>query len=219
MTLALITACFGSYDPLHKLPLGHGFDEALCVTDDPGSVPDGWTAVHVPGSGDPRLDAKVPKMEPWRFTDAELVVWLDASFQVTGDLAGWAQGQLAKRDFVVWQHPEGRICLGQEAEVCWQFPKYERFPVMEQARSYFDDGMPRYWGLFAAGMLGWRVTEGTREFGSRWLGEQSRWSPQDQVSLPYLLWDSGLPFGLWPANEYRNDFVQLRWDLRPDNAR
>ena len=219
MTVALVTACFGGYDPIHPLPDGQGFDEAICVTDRPDDVPAGWTVHAEVGSGDPRMDAKRPKMTPWLYTDADAVVWLDASFEITGDLSGWVRPLLERHEFIVWQHPEGRTCLGQEAEVCWHFPKYQPFPVLDQAAAYFADGMPRNWGLFAAGMLGWRVTDRVREFGARWLAEQAAWSPQDQVSLPYLLWDSGLPFGLWPANEYGNDYVRLRWDLRPDARR
>jgi hypothetical protein len=215
MRVALVTASFGGYDPVRALP-DHGFDDVVCVTDDPGSVPSSWRVVVEPVSGSPRMAAKRPKMTPWEFTDCDAAVWLDASFQVTGDLAGWVRPLLRQAGFIAWQHPEGRACLVDEAAVCWDFPKYEPFPVREQAAAYVADGMPRYWGLFACGMLGWMFSDEVREFGERWLAEQSAWSPQDQVSLPYLLWDTGMPFGLWPANEYQNPWVRLRWDERPN---
>ena len=215
MRVALVTAVFGGYDPLHALPVDHGFDDVVCVTDTPESVPAGWRVVAQPAVESPRLEAKKAKMTPWLYTDCDAAVWLDASFEVTGDLSGWVRPLLEQHEFLVWQHPEGRVCLEHEAAVCWFFPKYRGFPVLDQVESYLADGMPRNWGLFACGMVGWRFTERVREFGVRWLGEQLAWSPQDQVSLPYLLWDTGQPFGLWPANEYRNDFVRLRWDLRP----
>ena len=219
MRVALVTAVFGGYDPLHPLPDQHGFDDAVCITDRPGDVPYGWRVIAEPESSNPRMAAKFPKTMPWLYTDCDAAVWLDASFEVTGDLSGWVRPLLDRHEFIVWQHPEGRACLGQEAEVCWHFPKYMPFPVLDQAQSYFDDGMPRNWGLFAAGMVGYRFTERVRDFGQRWLKEQVDWSPQDQVSLPWLLWDSGLPFALWPANEYGNDYVRLRWDLRPEPRR
>jgi len=215
VTVALVTAVFGGYDPIHALPAGHGFDDAVCVTDRPMDVPDGWRVVVEPEAADGRLAAKRPKMMPWLYTECEAAVWLDASFEVVGDLSSWVRPLLDRHELLVWQHPEGRVCVEQEAAVCWFFPKYQQFPLLAQVESYLEDGMPREWGLFAAGMVGWRFCDRVKEFGARWLREQTRWSPQDQLSLPYLLWDSGQPFGLWPANEYQNDYVQLRWDLRP----
>ena len=200
---------------MHALPLNHGFDDVVCVTDRPDDVPDGWRVVAQPLVESPRLEAKKPKMMPWLFTDCDAAVWLDASFEITGDLSGWVRPLLERNEFLVWQHPEGRVCLEQEAAVCWFFPKYRKFPVLEQAESYLANGMPRNWGLFACGMVGWRFSQATRDLGQAWFGEQKRWSPQDQISLPYLLWDSGMRYGLWPANEYQNAFVRLRWDLRP----
>lgn len=215
MRVALITGCYGAYDPVRSLPEGLGFDDAVCVTDDPSIVGEGWR-VHVePRDEHPRLAAKRPKMMPWLFTDCDAAVWLDASFEITGKgFSDWVRGHLALNDFVVWLHPEGRVDYIDEANVCAHFPKYRDFDIEGQVSAYAGRGMPRYWGLFACGTVGWRFTDETRGFGERWYGEQVRWSIQDQISLPYLLWDTGMPFGIWQANEYDNPFVKLRWDER-----
>ena len=216
MRVALITACYGAYDPVRPLPEGHGFDDAVCVTDDASIVGEGWR-VHVePRDEHPRLAAKRPKMLPWLFTDCDAAVWLDASFEVTDrGFSKWVREHLMRDEFVVWVHPEGRLDFGDEAAVCWDWPKYRDYPMREQVQAYLDDGMPRNWGLFAGGTVGWVFTDRVKAFGERWYGEQIRWSIQDQVSLPFLLWDTGLPFGTWRANEYSNPFVALRWDERP----
>jgi hypothetical protein len=215
MRIALITACYGDYDPIKPLPEWHGFDDAVCVTDTASGVGEGWR-VHVEPRGEsPRLAAKRPKMLPWLFTDCDAAVWLDASFEITGrGFSDWVRGHLERDDFVVWQHPEGRHCLGQEAEVCWMFPKYDGQPILQQAAHYFADGMPRMWGLFAAGMVGYRFTSASKGLGAAWYAEQERWTVQDQISLPWLLWRSGKRFGVWQANEYRNPYLRLRWDER-----
>lgn len=215
MRVALITACYGAFDPVRSLPDGHGFDDAVCVTDDLSVVGDGWR-VHVePSSEHPRLAAKRPKMLPWLFTDCDAAVWLDASFELTGDLSGLARRLLGVEDFVVWGHPEGRLDFVDEAAVCWDWPKYAGFDVRGQVSAYLGEGMPRGWGLFAAGTLGWRFTPEAMALGEEWYGEQLRWSPQDQVSLPYVLWKRGKRFALWPGDEYGNEWVRLRWDERP----
>jgi hypothetical protein len=214
MRIAVVTTLFGAYDPLSPPP--SGFDDAVCVTDNAGDVPGGWRTVVQSGTDDPRLDGKTAKMQPWRFTDCDAAIFLDASIEVTSpSLRAWVEPQLTANDLVVWSHPEGRTCYRDEAAVCWDWPKYSGYDLRDQVTAYEADGMPKGWGLFACGMIGWRFTPEAKAFGDAWLDEQYRWSCQDQVSLPYLLWREGKPFGIWPANQYQNPHIRIRWDRRP----
>ena len=216
MRVALITANYGAYDPVRDLPDDHGFDEAICVTDRADLVGKGWNTFVEHQEEPPRLAAKRPKMLPWLYTSCDAAVWLDASFEITDrGFSKWVREHLARDEFVVWVHPEGRVDYADEAAVCWDWPKYRAYPMREQVETYRSAGMPRGWGLFAGGTVGWVFTDRVKAFGERWYEEQTRWSIQDQVSLPFLLWDSGLPFGVWRANEYENPYVRLRWDERP----
>lgn len=209
-----MTACFGGYDPVRDLP-AHGFDDAVLVTDDRDLVTSGWRVVYEDGSGDPRMDAKRAKMLPWEYTDCDAAVWLDASFEITSPgFADWTRAHLERADFTAWIHPERRIDITDEAEVSMTLPKYQGMRIREQAAHYKAEGFPDLWGLFACGTLGWVFTEETRALGEAWLEECRVWSPQDQISLPYLLWRTGMRFGTWSGNEYRNEFVRLRWDER-----
>jgi len=220
MRVALITACYGSYDPVRPLPDSHGFDDAVLVTDSLDVATEGWR-VHVePSLESARLAAKRPKMLPWLYTDCDAAVWLDASFEVLGSgFAGFARAALERDDFVVWTHPEGRVDITDEARVSMTLKKYHGSRVREQAAFYKEQGFPENWGLFAAGTIGWRFTPTVKRFGSLWLRECHDWSIQDQISLPYLLWSEGMPFGIWQANEYANPYVRLRWDERSEEMR
>ena len=215
MRVALITACYGAYDPVRPIP-EMGFDDTILVTDDPEASVEGWRTVVEPSDLHPRLAAKRPKMLPWLYTDCDAAVWLDASFEIVGEgFSQWVRDHLALNDFVVWLHPEGRVDYADEAAVCWDFPKYRDFDIKGQVSDYADKGMPRYWGLFACGTVGYRFTPAVKRFAELWYGEQIKWSIQDQISLPYLLWETGMPFGIWQANEYDNPYLRLRWDQRP----
>ena len=214
MRVALITACYGAYDPVRPIP-DMGFDDAILVSDVPVDVA-GWRTVVEPSDDYPRLAAKRPKMLPWNYTDCDAAVWLDASFEVVNPAFGeWSREHLKTNDFVVWLHPEGRVDIRQEVEVCWFFDKYKDYPLREQLAAYVADGMPELWGLFACGTLGWVFTEEAKRLGRYWYAENVNWSIQDQVSLPYLLWREGKRFGIWQANEYQNEYLRLRWDERP----
>jgi hypothetical protein len=69
--------------------------------------------------------------------------------------------------------------------------KYAGLMVEEQAAHYKASGMPDGWGLWATGIMARRNCWWSEDFGERWLAEQVRWSYQDQVSEPYILWQMG----------------------------
>ena len=215
MGLALITGIFGGFDFLRALPAAHGFDEAICVTDDPTLRADGWTVVTEPRSDHPRLAAKRPKMVPWLYTNCYHSVWIDGAFEVRdGQFSRFVREHLARHDLVVWQHPESRNCLYQEADYCQDWPKYSSDPIREQTAAYRAAGMPENYGLYAAGAVGMRHTANVKAFGWAWLDECNRWSIQDQISLPFLLWKQQKAFGTWEAHEFHNDMLTYHLHTR-----
>ena len=215
MGLGLITAVYGGYDHLRALPDGHGFADAVCVTDDPQLQAHGWRMIVEPTSLPPRLAAKRPKFLPFEYLTTSSAVWIDAAFSLReGRFHDFAVEHLERHEFVVWQHPEPRNCLYQEAAYCQDWPKYAREPIRRQTAHYRELGMPEHFGLFAAGTLGWRDTESMREFGAAWLAECHEWSIQDQVSLPFLLWRLNVTPGIWQAHEFANDMLDYHQHTR-----
>jgi hypothetical protein len=206
MAVALVTSIYGGYDRLRPLPEGHGFDMAVCVTDDENLKAEGWTTLVVPSDDPPILAAKWPKMLPFDFVNADVAVWVDGSAEIVDrtfiDFCLDTDG-----DLVAWVHPEGRTCLFEEVAYCWHWDRYRQFPMVAQAAAYRADGMPDGFGLYACGTLVWRRTDDTVRFGEAWLQEQRRWSIQDQVSFPYLLWKLRPNFGTFPADELNNRYL------------
>lgn len=216
MRVAIVTGVYGNYDPVRNLPHNHGFDDAVCVTDDPSIVANGWRVVHRPSSLPSRMACKLPKMMPWNFTDCDAAVWIDASFSINSSLSDFVRPQLEENDFIVFNHPENRDCIVQEMEHCYSWLKYKDYPMREQVQSYMSEGMPEHYGLWAAGMVGWRFTEQAKQFGKLWYAENASWSIQDQISLPYLLWKHKRIPGIWQCHEFNNPHVVYHYHSRHD---
>jgi len=211
MRVALITAIYGGHDKPKPLPLEHGFDEAILVSDSGELSAEGWTSRAVPrGAMSPRLASKLPKMQPFDYVDADIAVWLDGSFSIDGPgFRDFCVDSLADYDLVTWAHPdrEKRDCLYLEALECQHWPKYNDYPIPAQTAHYRAEGMPEGFGLWACGTIAWRNTPEAREFGRLWLIENMRWSIQDQVSLPYLVWKHRPRLGEFAAHEYDNPYL------------
>lgn len=218
MGLGIITAIYGSFDDLRPLPSNHGFDQAVCVTDNPNLVAEGWELIVEDAAGlHPRLAAKQAKMMPWSYLQTDASVWIDGSRSINGaEFRPFVEQHLEHNDLVMWDHPENRDCLYQEAAYCESWGKYSQWPIRAQVESYRAEGMPEHFGLWCASVIGMRFTPQACEFGAAWLEEQHRWSIQDQVSLPYLLWKLDKSIATWNAHEFNNDLITFHPHKRAD---
>jgi len=204
MRVAAVCAIYGGYDLIPPVP--EGFDDCVLVTDVP--VLSGWRNVVRTPELTPMLDAKYPKMRPDLFTDCDASLWMDGSVHVRdGRFAALVRDLLASHEIVLWDHPEDRDCLYQEAQHCHSWPKYADVPLLEQVEHYRAEGMPEHFGLWAATCIARRHTPSMLELGDAWLAEQTRWSHQDQVSLPYLLWRMQVVPGTFGVDQLDNDLV------------
>lgn len=213
---ALVSAVFGGYDQPKPLLAGHGFDDAVLVTDVDRPVP-GWRVVVEPASEHPRLAAKRAKCLPWEYADDERVLWLDGSFEVFPGLRGVADAHLADGDVVAWRHPSGRVDAYEEAAFSATVPKYAALAdaLREQCDAYQSAGLPCGSGLWEVGMLARRRTDATVAHGRAWLGQCERYTIQDQVSFPFVCWSRGVEVTPWRAGSHW-DCGWVRWHPHRD---
>lgn len=197
--VAILSAIYDSYDLLKPaMPQRDVTVEWVLVTDDEALKDEatalGWRVVYEPRPGvHPNRAAKHPKYEPWKYTDADVSLWVDASFRVVSErLAVEATAGLTEAEPIAqFQHP-WRDCLYAEAKESAGLPKYAGEPVLEQAEHYRTLGHPEGWGLWATGVIARRHTEAVQGMGRLWLAETYRWSFQDQISQPFALREKGL---------------------------
>lgn len=218
--VAIVTAIYDSYDALKPVLPQAGVDvEWICVHD--GEPPDaeaaqGWTLVYEPRPGvHPNRAAKHPKYEPWRYTDADVSLWVDASFRVVS-----AQAVIEATARLTDEEPIGqfvhpwRNCLFAEATESAGLAKYAGEPVLEQADHYSEMGHPESWGLWATGVIARRHTAAVRELGLRWLAETYEWSFQDQISQPFVLREVGLRPASLPGSHLATPWLAYEGSAR-----
>lgn len=208
MEAAILTAIYDNYDTV-KIPTGQlGVEiDWVIVTDNPDLAAPGWRVVMEPRSGvHPNRAAKHPKMEPWKYTDAEQSVWVDASFQITSST--FVLDVLSEANPIAqFAHP-WRDCVYAEAEESVKLPKYKGQPCLRQVARYRERGFPASWGLWATGVIARKHTAEVKNFGEHWLYECYNYSFQDQLSHPYCLWEADLrPYNL-PGNHFTNPWLR-----------
>lgn len=213
MSVAVVSGIFGNYDQPKQQPEVEGVDQWVMVTDDPSLEAPGWQIVRVcqlAKGMHPRLAAKLPKFMPWLFTQLDSSIWLDGSATISNP-DGFVDWALGDAPLSLYIHPE-RDNNRDEAEVSLHHAKYSGLPVREQVVSYGQVA-----GLWASGFIARQHNnEKVRELGWRWFEECSKWTYQDQLSLPYLLNKLGikpraLEGELWDGRRLR--FTAHRTDL------
>lgn len=207
MTVGLVTAIFGGYDHLRPLPENLGVDVAVCVTDDPTMLAQGWETVVEDVMGPPILQAKTAKMRPDLYLgrEIEFTIWMDGSHGL--DHLPPVEAWLEHGDIGAFRHP-GRDDAEDEAVFSATLPRYDGEMLRRQARHYRAAGLPIPSGLWACGFIVRRNTPAAWEFGDAWHAEIDRWGPQDQVSFPFVAWRLGIPIVDLPGKAISNSWLR-----------
>jgi hypothetical protein len=192
--IAVYTAIYGGYDPLREQPEIPEV-EYVCFTDDPSLDAKPWQVEHRPPRYKyPRLSAKYFKMLPHEVLPHPLTVWIDASVTITDPTFPKTFVASATDGLALFPHPDRRDVY-EEADYSLTMPKYKGLPLQEQVAHY---GLPRNSGLYACTVMARQDQRWVRKLGRKWLREIERWSYQDQLSLPYLVWTHGWRVNLFP---------------------
>lgn len=212
--VAVVTSCYGAYDPMGDPPPQTVDARWVAVTDQPFES-DVWDVVVEPRPiVGPRLAAKVAKAQPWFYVpQTKYVVWLDAAARLPDEhalerLLEWADGA----PIAQFEHP-ARRCAYDEGEFSKAVYKYEDQNLAGQMAYYRSQGFPEQWGLWATGVIVYGPGL-PAEFSDGWLAEMLRFGDQDQVSEPFVLWDLGTRPRSLPGNVFGNDAVHWQYAHR-----
>jgi hypothetical protein len=225
MKIVVFTAIIGNIDPLYPaLPNAKGSAEFVCFTDKPRQESgiweyDGlseypviksvghrpitqktWRQEIVEAEYGNRLTARYYKLLPHRsFPDADVSIWVDGNVRLRVSPKTLVKNHLPKGfDLASFAHPD-RACLYEEAEFCAKKGKGKKSDILEQTRYYREQGMPPGFGLVETKCVIRRHTQQMADFNELWWEQLSEYSVRDQISLPYVGWETGVKMSVIPG--------------------
>ena len=217
LSIAVISTVYGDYDEINT-PVKQTIDADWIMVTDKEVECSPWNIIveprpHLP----PRMAGKVAKACPELYSDAEIIIYIDANIQVHNpDFINWCLRCLG--DNVLAAHHREMCNVQMEAYLANQLEKYRDQNVLGQADYYESQGSNGLvWG--ANFMIRHKDCP---QFGPAWLTEMMRWSAEDQISLPYVLGKYGIrpniiPCISYPVGEYiAFNINPQRWERRPE---
>lgn len=195
VTVAILSSVYGGYDKVYQPSEQFIPCDFIMVSDEPIQQSrivgrSRWQNIVEPNPRvPPRLASRVAKCNPWLYTDADVVIWVDGNIEITSPFfAEWCLAYL--KDNLICQTHLEHFSIWDEVGDTVNVPKFADDPLREQATSYIRSGYPELYGTWWCGIMVRR-----REcpaFGDQWLAEMVRWSCHDQISHSYLMWKNRL---------------------------
>lgn len=209
------TALYGQRDKPLRIRAPEPNVDYLMFSD--GHVPKGWKEVHDKPPANPRLAARVRKVQlPAEAEGYDWVLWIDASHIPQVPIARHVEEWLADKDFAAYRHHHWD-CTYTEIKHCKRLgkDKPERLDRCEaQLRS---EGLPEHYGQIASTILARRVgSEIVEKHGRCWDHWVREMSIRDQVSFMHCLWIlagdalEDLPLHYIGANAFRNELFHYQ---------
>jgi hypothetical protein len=222
MKVCLYTAIFGDYETL-KTPVKVDGLEYICFTDNLDLKSDVWKVVYVEKSTKypPSFAYKKIKCLPHKFlSEYDITIWLDANFTVIdNNYLEKLLSQFKSNKLMLYKHvcleKKFRDCAYIEGSYSLTFPKYSQELLRQQLNDYKTiHNFPENYGLYQSGFLMRNnKDQDVINFNEKWFEEIKKYGklyPQCQVSLPFILWKTGITFdaldNIWDTQIYEITF-------------
>ena len=194
--LVVYTALFGDYDELID-PLGdfQGCD-FVCFTDQRYLKSDIWDVRLVEKCDMPSnmMNRRYKILPHLYFPDYSVSLYVDANIAILENPKELSDKYLGDFDFVVPKH-FARDCVYDEAKECIVLMKDKPGCIKKQMQRYAEIGFPFGFGLSENNIL---LRNHSRDkvikLMNSWWQELQKETKRDQLSLPYVIWMSGLEY-------------------------
>jgi hypothetical protein len=198
-TRVIYTAIFGDHDqlrdPVRTLP----GTEYICFTDNPGLRSRTWKIRYCKPTDDPLMQAKRFKILAHDVLNCDSSIWVDGRIALDEPADVF---EMLRADLGLVRHPERR-CIYAEAEHCRRTGRGDPQRIQAAVRRYRNEGHPVDFGLWMGGVIVRRHTPEVARFNAAWWREVNRETARDQIVLPVVLRQVGIPFDTLPKSSLR----------------
>jgi hypothetical protein len=213
MKVCVYSAIYGGYDQIKPIAKQSVECDFLMFIDEEIAHETQWqTRIAKMSLVHPRMNAKFFKVLPHHCSELlkyDVLIWIDGSAEITsGTFVEEVLSQL-KGDLMVFKHPEDRDCIYQEAEYCKNMPKYIDSQIDTQVEHYREMGYPEHKGLYACGMMVYRLNNDLKLLLESWWDQISTWSYQDQISFPFALYLYDYKPDIFEYNLWDNPLIKF----------
>lgn len=218
MKIVIYTCIVDDYDEkIYEVVNQCCIDECFLFTDDVLTHPAGW---HVKKLAMPssitrpdlinRYHKIFPHLLPFK---ADISIYIDGNIEVKKDIEPLIKKFLqSEKTFGCLRHPQRENIL-QEIDACRFLGKFkgdDKLRAPEQIKFYSDDGFPLDSRLQVATILLRRHDNLPllHDAMSLWWDQINTYTARDQISLPYVLWKTQLPFMSFDLNIFDNEYFE-----------
>lgn len=202
--IVVYTCILGGYDQLKEPLLEFDNVEYICFTDDAAKISTAdqtkWAIRQIPesisGKYDNTLSNRYIKMHPKElFQDADYAIYVDGNIGIQSFLGSYLAKTDVRTGVAIFSHSQ-RQCAYAEAQVCISRRKGNREAIGHQMERYDKSGFPRDYGLYECTIIASDLQNPLSiEIMDEWWKEfLSSKSFRDQLSLPYVMWRSGMDY-------------------------
>lgn len=193
MKIIVYTCVTNNYDSIRPI-FNHELNiRYICFSDRPILAP-GWEVKIIPPL---KMKAdeinRIYKLKPHQFLDdCDASLYVDGNIQPIGDLTALIESSLENHNIAMYEHSI-RSCLFEEAAIIGNLGYAWKFQIEKQIRKYVDAGMPSNFGLYECNVI-FRMHNRFEviKLMDDWFHEYIKNIRRDQISLPFLLWKSGV---------------------------
>lgn len=209
MKLLVYTSVIGGYDRVFPPLVRDASVDHVILTDDPAMQVPGWRShlIDVSGFASRRAANRYSKMLVHRLLPGyKASLYVDGNIRLLGPtgelLRSFVEGGVTIRFF---RHPQ-RDSVAEEIVACVALGKVAgAAPLETELEAYRADGFADDQGLVEATIIMKNHTApGLDEAMALWWAQFERFGNRDQLSLPYVLWKTGVSHD-WQNFNFRED--------------
>ena len=204
------TAIFGNYEDLLEPKFINEDLDYICFTDNPNLKSNVWDIRLI---DEPDLDnvrkARKVKILPHKYVgEYDYSLWVDAGFQIIGDLKQFINNYSTGKSFMSCIHTD-RDCIYDEAKECLNRKKDDEHRFNAQIDFYKKNNFPEKFGLIESGVIFRKHNlPNVIKTMEDWCSNVINFTNRDQISLPYVLWKNNLMVDKYRLFYWKNPYFE-----------